>query len=77
MHRADVLSTLARTLPEERVHLGQRLTVFVENGHRVEARFAGGASVETDVLVGADGIHSTVRGALFDRPPLECWSSAG
>jgi salicylate hydroxylase len=65
LHRADLLAALAGALPAERVHLGHRLTGLTDRGDRVEARFANGASVEADVLVGADGIKSAVRGLLF------------
>jgi salicylate hydroxylase len=65
MHRADLLATLARALPAERVHLRHRLTGLADHGDRVEAQFAGGESAELDLLVGADGIHSVVRGLLF------------
>jgi salicylate hydroxylase len=65
MHRADLLFALARAFPAERVHLGHRLVGFEEAGSRVVASFAGGRSVEVDVLVGADGIHSLVRRQLF------------
>ena len=66
MHRADLLSTLARALPAERVHLQHRLTGLVDHGDGVEVQFASGDRVELDVLVGADGIHSTVQRLLFD-----------
>jgi salicylate hydroxylase len=65
MHRADLLAALARALPAERVHLGHRLTGFSDRGDGVTAEFAGGERAEVDVLVGADGIHSLVRGLLF------------
>ena len=65
MHRADVLATLAGALPAERLHTGHRLTGFVERGEKIEAQFANGVRVKADVLVGADGIHSTVRKLLF------------
>ncbi|HTY77643.1 MAG TPA: FAD-dependent monooxygenase [Candidatus Bathyarchaeia archaeon] len=64
-HRADLLRALAEALPAERVHLGHRLTSFQDQGDRVELTFANGARAAADVLVGADGIHSTVRAALF------------
>jgi 2-polyprenyl-6-methoxyphenol hydroxylase-like FAD-dependent oxidoreductase len=41
--------------------------VDVEVQDRVRARSADGESFEADVLVGADGIHSTVRDRLFGR----------
>jgi 2-polyprenyl-6-methoxyphenol hydroxylase-like FAD-dependent oxidoreductase len=65
MHRADLLAALARAVPATRVHLGHRLTAFEDDGDRVTAHFAGGATAEVDVLVGADGIHSLVRRLLF------------
>jgi salicylate hydroxylase len=64
-HRADVLSILTEALPEERIHAGHRLTALDDRGDRVELQFANGASASADIVVGADGIHSTVRGILF------------
>ena len=65
MHRADVLRTLVAALPSDRMHIGHRLTGFVDHGDRVEAQFENGARIKADLLVGADGIHSTVRHILF------------
>jgi 2-polyprenyl-6-methoxyphenol hydroxylase-like FAD-dependent oxidoreductase len=65
MHRADLLATLVSALPPERLHVGHRLVDFVDHGDRVEARFEQGAATHVDVLIGADGIHSTVRAGLF------------
>jgi len=64
-HRADLLGVLAAALPPERVHLGHRLAGFTDHADAVALRFDGGARAEADVLVGADGIHSAVRAALF------------
>ncbi len=65
MHRADLLGTLVAALPPERLHVGHRFTGLVDHGDRVEAVFANGTAIEVDLLVGADGIHSAVRGVLF------------
>jgi salicylate hydroxylase len=65
VHRADLQAILAAGLPKQRIHLGHRLTGLVDHGDAVEARFANGACIEADILVGADGIHSTVRERLF------------
>ena len=64
-HRADVLSMLMNALPAERLHVGHRLVAFADHGDRVEAEFANGRRIAASALVGADGIHSTVRGLLF------------
>ena len=37
----------------------------MDHGDRVEAHFENGASISADALIGADGIHSVVRHALF------------
>jgi salicylate hydroxylase len=65
VHRGDLLAMLTAALPPERLHLGHRLTAFEDGGGRVRMQFDNGARAEADVMVGADGIHSTVRSALF------------
>jgi salicylate hydroxylase len=64
-HRADLLFALAGALPPERLHVGHRLVGLTDQGDRVEARFENGDRVAADILVGADGIHSVVRGILL------------
>ena len=65
MHRADVLDALVCALPVERLHVGHRLTALVDHDDHVDATFENGTRISVDALVGADGIHSTVRHVLF------------
>ena len=65
MHRADVLKALVSAVPPDRLHVEHSLTGFVDDGEKVELRFQDGSSAHADVLVGADGIYSTVRQILF------------
>ena len=65
MHRADLLGTLVGALPPERLHVGHLFTGLADHGDRVEATFENGTTIEVDLLVGADGIHSAVREMLF------------
>ena len=69
-HRGDVQALLAAALPPGRLHVGCRLNGLIDRDDRVEARFENGTNVSADILVGADGIHSTVRHLLFgpDNP---------
>ena len=70
MHRRLLHGALARLVPSERVHLGKKLVGLERKGSAVELSFANGARVRPDVVIGADGIHSLVREALFgaERP---------
>ncbi|MBA0126398.1 FAD-dependent monooxygenase [Haloechinothrix sp. YIM 98757] len=65
MHRADVLSALESALPEGTVRFGKRLAGIDTAGACPVLRFADGSESETDVVIGADGIHSAVRTALL------------
>ena len=67
IHRADLLDVVASGFPAEEIHLGHRLAGLVDNGDTVEAWFDNGARIVADILVGADGIDSTVRAALFGQ----------
>ena len=64
-HRGDLHRALADAIPADHVHLAHRFTQLVDHGDRVEAHFENGASISADALIGADGIHSVVRHALF------------
>jgi 2-polyprenyl-6-methoxyphenol hydroxylase-like FAD-dependent oxidoreductase len=55
-----VFHLLKAALPEANYHGGKELR-RVEQGDRVIAHFADGSAEEGDLLVGADGIRSTVR----------------
>jgi salicylate hydroxylase len=65
VHRADLLDVLAGSLPDGIVTLGARCSAIEPDGDVAVARFEDGSEVEADVIVGADGIHSRVRAALF------------
>jgi 2-polyprenyl-6-methoxyphenol hydroxylase-like FAD-dependent oxidoreductase len=65
LHRANLLDVIASRFQAQRIHLGHRLIGLEDNGRCTEACFENGARITADVLVGADGIHSAVRSALF------------
>lgn len=68
-HRADLLDVLARAVPDGTVRLGKRC-VRLEIGARGPALyFKDGKAVEPDIVVGADGVHSVVRGAVARPAP--------
>ncbi len=70
VHRAELQQLLAAELDPAVIHLGARCIGFQDDGRGVTARFADGREVRADVLVGADGVHSAIRAALFGPAPL-------
>jgi 2-polyprenyl-6-methoxyphenol hydroxylase-like FAD-dependent oxidoreductase len=64
----------------ERIHTGHQLVEFEQDGHGVTARFVRRdraeetASARGDLMIAADGIHSTVRRALFANEGPACWN---
>jgi salicylate hydroxylase len=71
IHRRDLVAVIASALPSERIHLGHRLAGSAESRDGIAAWFDNGARTLVDVLVGADGIRSTVRALLFgDEAPV-------
>jgi 3-hydroxybenzoate 6-monooxygenase len=73
-HRGDVLAILLRAcLAEPSVHLypSKTVTRVVEpDAGTVRAECADGTSFEGGALIGADGLHSTVRKLIDDSAPV-------
>lgn len=68
-HRADLLDALKAAVPEEGIRLGARCTGVAQDCDRAWLKFADGSAVETDIVIGADGMHSVVRAAITDPSP--------
>ncbi|PPR09289.1 MAG: 6-hydroxynicotinate 3-monooxygenase [Alphaproteobacteria bacterium MarineAlpha11_Bin1] len=78
IHRADLHDILVQAVPEKIVNLAKTcIGVDMRDGSAV-AIFSDGTEVDADIVVGSDGIHSTVRDSLLG--PIEptftgciCW----
>ncbi len=64
LHRADLHAALAeavRAAAPGAIRLGAEVSGLEAHGARVSVRTEAGESFEGDVVIGADGIHSTIR----------------
>jgi salicylate hydroxylase len=69
-HRADLLLALANGVDRNRIHLDHRLLTLEERPTGAGLTFANGVRRDADLVIGADGVHSLVRRALYgdDNP---------
>lgn len=68
VYRPDLLGTLidaVRAIKPDAVHLGVAVEGVTTSNDRAALKLADGRTVEGDVVVGADGVKSTVRRCLF------------
>jgi 2-polyprenyl-6-methoxyphenol hydroxylase-like FAD-dependent oxidoreductase len=65
VHRADLQELLLRKLDGQKIRLGAECSGFELDDGGVNAGFADGSQERGDLLIGADGLHSTVRTELF------------
>lgn len=61
VHRGELLAMLLSAFPSERVHVDHRCVAIEQDQDGVRIRFDHDRDVVADLVVGADGIHSTVR----------------
>ena len=67
-HRGDLIDGLAAALPAECVRVAAPVVGVQETDSGVTVRIAGGEELQSDLVVGADGLRSTVRASLFEEP---------
>jgi salicylate hydroxylase len=71
VHRADLLATLEAAARAEGadIRLGRAVVGAETRGDGAALLLEGGAAVEADLALGADGLRSAVRAALFGATP--------
>jgi len=65
---------LRRKLPDACYRAGMQLDDVAQDARSVSALFADGTRLAGDLLVGADGLHSTVRGRVFPDAPAPAYA---
>jgi salicylate hydroxylase len=61
MHRADLLAMFVSRLLPESINTGHRCVGFYQHDDEATVIFANGARANADIVIGADGIHSTMQ----------------
>lgn len=64
IHRAELQSALAQSVPSHAIHLGHAFSRLEQRASSVHLNFENGATAEADLVVACDGIHSAVRKSL-------------
>ncbi|HEV2103767.1 MAG TPA: FAD-dependent monooxygenase [Candidatus Acidoferrum sp.] len=70
IHRAELQSALAQSVPSHAIHLGHAFSRLEQRVSSVHLNFENGVTAEADLVVACDGIHSAVRKSLGLRADL-------
>jgi 6-hydroxynicotinate 3-monooxygenase len=69
IHRADLHQILVSVLKPGTIRFDHALAGLIHVGDAVKLSFVNGASIEADIVIGADGIRSIVRDAIQGKEP--------
>ena len=78
IHRGRLQQILYNYAQRKNIELGRAFRKFTDNGEQLTLHFESGRTVNTNSIIGADGIHSNVRKQLFPESKLRysgqtCW----
>ncbi|TDL08632.1 salicylate hydroxylase [Mycolicibacterium obuense] len=66
LHRGEFQAVLSGALPDSAIRLGHKVIEARDGDDGVTVRFADGSTVDADLLVAADGIHSRLQGLVSE-----------
>ncbi|WP_375242385.1 FAD-dependent monooxygenase [Lacinutrix sp.] len=78
IHRAKLQLTLIEAIPKEKIHWNKAIKSFKQSKDSVTITFTDGTQMQSQYLIGADGINSKVRSQLFPKSQIRysgqtCW----
>ncbi|KAG0293466.1 hypothetical protein BGZ96_002808 [Linnemannia gamsii] len=63
--RPELYNLLHRQIPPHKIHMSKKVLSFQQNHEGVMLRFSDNTTIHGDILVGADGAHSSIRQHLY------------
>lgn len=77
IHRGELQKILANEIGFNNIYLSKRLTK-IEKKEVFKLTFEDNSTLESKIIIGADGINSVVRNQLFEKSTLRnanqtCW----
>ncbi|KAF2170342.1 hypothetical protein M409DRAFT_51396 [Zasmidium cellare ATCC 36951] len=72
--RTKLMSKLLQKIPKERLHTGKRVTSVkdsLNSSKRYNIQFDDGTSLQTDAIIGADGLRSYIRHLVIQEWPAD------
>ncbi|KAG0311381.1 hypothetical protein BGZ97_011902 [Linnemannia gamsii] len=63
--RPELYELLFKQIPKEKIRLAKKVMSFQQNHEGIMLRFSDNTTIHGDILVGADGAHSSVRQHLY------------
>lgn len=73
LKRMQLLEVLRQGLGDLPIHFGETVSALTREGREVTAGFRDGSSATFDLVVGADGIHSTARSMILSADEVSWW----
>jgi 2-polyprenyl-6-methoxyphenol hydroxylase-like FAD-dependent oxidoreductase len=77
LHRRDLQRILAEGAVGIPIRFGVTTTSLVDRGGAVDVGFDDGTAATFDLVIGADGVHSSTRGAVFGGPSARLAGQVG
>ena len=77
-HRARLQQVLLAELDHSKIHLNKKFCSLQQSSNGVKLEFEGKTIINSDLVIGADGIKSAVRKSIFGEIPFRysgqtCW----